>query len=143
MQIMLFSILFKQEDRYTLNILINKLNDIIEKHIIEIISNFVDYEIVCCVSDKIYDKENNKKQEEDTIFIYNKLERAIALCGISIINKVYIVDYDELLIKDKDHINLNDKSSNFYFNFNKKEYLNAIYNNMNLYENKLNKELLL
>ena len=114
------------------------------KHIIEIISNFVDYEIVCCVSDKICDNENNKKQEEDNIFIYTKLERAIALCGISIINKVYIVDYDELLIKDHtDHINLNDKSSKFYFNFNKKQYLNAIYNNINLYENKLNKELLL
>lgn len=101
------------------------------KHILKIKELYPNYVINVCFSND----ENDK-------FIYNKLERAITLCSIDLIDNVII--NNDLYEYNNEHainINLYDKSNKFYLDFDKKSYIFSIMKNIKDYETKLNKEL--
>lgn len=111
------------------------------KVILMIKDMYPDHKIIACVSNELD-------------LIYNQLERAIVLYSIKIIDDVIIEpsglssmesngaledkEWNNIVSGDN-YINLYDKFDNLYFN--KDLYISTIINNINIYEQKLNKEL--
>jgi ethanolamine-phosphate cytidylyltransferase len=102
------------------------------EHIKKIKEKYCSYRIILCFNE---DNVNNE------IYIYNKLERAIIMASINIIDGVLLDKTINPMNSDEEFIDLSDENSIFHLIFDKKEFVYNIMKNINDYQQKLDKIL--